>query len=515
MRFIKTAAGETMARALRPVTILRPITDDETGTYRNKYFLYHIDDGGHIHDIGEIKIGRSSQLILSGGDNDPFYPHVEDLFNSLTGDYFSLGQSESYYEDLMALGIATAQRILKDLRDCAYDLAIFDKYRNETVMTSSLLARISERNIRNRYHRLTHNNAKLTPFDFRYSFPLVSDYPASKPPCIEFNVEPQSLPPTNVHVLIGRNGVGKTVCMQSIAKSLLGISGDTPTAATGHIELLGENRNEWAFSGLVWVSFSIFDDFDLPPPARLNMNATTIGLRQSKEGSTENLIKDTRRLSVDFCESFKACRRGPRRQRWADAIKTLSSDVMFNDVGAMSLLQFNEKQWEEQATSFFEQLSSGHKIVLLTMTRLVEAVEEKTIVLIDEPETHLHPPLLSAFIRALADLLLLRNAIAIIATHSPVVLQEVPASCVSILNRKGPLTSVQRPRIATFGENVGILTTEVFRLDVTDAGFHQLLLKSVTGNRDNFGKIAEKFSGELGGEARSILNGMVFHRDDA
>ncbi len=40
-------------------------------------------------------------------------------------------------------------------------------------------------------------------------------------------------------------------------------------------------------------------------------------------------------------------------------------------------------------------MSSGHAIVLLTVTKLVARVEEKTLVLIDEPESHLHPPLLS------------------------------------------------------------------------------------------------------------------------
>lgn len=41
---------------------------------------------------------------------------------------------------------------------------------------------------------------------------------------------------------------------------------------------------------------------------------------------------------------------------------------------------------------------------LLTLTKLVELVEEKTLVILDEPEEHLHPPLVSAFIRALSKL---------------------------------------------------------------------------------------------------------------
>jgi predicted ATP-dependent endonuclease of OLD family len=51
--------------------------------------------------------------------------------------------------------------------------------------------------------------------------------------------------------------------------------------------------------------------------------------------------------------------------------------------------------------------------VLLTITRLVETVEERTLVLLDEPEAHLHPPLLSAFVRSLSDLLINRNGVAI------------------------------------------------------------------------------------------------------
>ncbi len=69
-----------------------------------------------------------------------------------------------------------------------------------------------------------------------------------------------------------------------------------------------------------------------------------------------------------------------------------------------------EGNWRQAAIHQFDRLSSGHAIVLLTITRLVELVEERSLVLIDEPEGgHLHPPLLSAFVRALSDLLVQRN----------------------------------------------------------------------------------------------------------
>ncbi len=102
---------------------------------------------------------------------------------------------------------------------------------------------------------------------------------------------------------------------------------------------------------------------------------------------------------------------------------------------------------------------------------------KKNFVLIDEPEIHLHPPLLSAFIRTLSDLLDNRNGVAIIATHSPVVLQEIPKSCVLKIERTGKITEAFRPNIETFGENVGVLTREVFGLEVLNSGFYDLLTK--------------------------------------
>ncbi|MFD7630846.1 AAA family ATPase [Streptomyces sp. NPDC059851] len=70
---------------------------------------------------------------------------------------------------------------------------------------------------------------------------------------------------------------------------------------------------------------------------------------------------------------------------------------------------------------------------------LIEHVAERSLVLIDEPESHLHPPLLASFIQTLSRLLTERNGVAVVATHSPpVVLQEVPRSCVYKLSGGGP-----------------------------------------------------------------------------
>jgi ATPase subunit of ABC transporter with duplicated ATPase domains len=132
-----------------------------------------------------------------------------------------------------------------------------------------------------------------------------------------------------------------------------------------------------------------------------------------------------------------------------------------------------------------------------------------TLVLIDEPESHLHPPLLSAFIRALSELLYDRNGVAIIATHSPVILQEVPRTCVWKITRHGASIATTRPDIETFGENVGILTREVFGLELHKSGFYRVLSEAVEKG-GTFESIMEEYEGQLGFEAQALLRSLLF-----
>lgn len=160
---------------------------------------------------------------------------------------------------------------------------------------------------------------------------------------------------------------------------------------------------------------------------------------------------------------------------------------------------------------FETKLSSGHAIVLLTVTRLVEKVDEKTLVILDEPESHLHPPLLSAFISSLSYLLLNRNGVALVATHSPVILQEVPRSCVWKIRRIRLELQADRPELETFGENVGVLTREVFGLEVFQSGFYADLARLVEKGK-SFDEILDEYNHQIGFEGKALLNSLIVNR---
>jgi predicted ATP-dependent endonuclease of OLD family len=119
-------------------------------------------------------------------------------------------------------------------------------------------------------------------------------------------------------------------------------------------------------------------------------------------------------LSEEFVNSLANCSNEPRLQRWKDALALLEADPGFRDLDLANLMNINASDRLRDAFELFQSLSSGHKIVLFTVTRLVELVDERTLVLFVEPESHLHPPLLASLVRVLSMLLIRRNGAAIL-----------------------------------------------------------------------------------------------------
>lgn len=316
-------------------------------------------------------------------------------------------------------------------------------------------------------------------------------------------------PSTNIHAIIGRNGVGKTTLLNGMIKSYLNIDSEFGDFLIQNHSYLFEKRfnkisNDY-FSHLVAVSFSVFDPF--VPESNKDKNYFYIGL---KKNETE-LKKPDDYFEKDFIESWNEyiLPYTEKKERWLKAIKNLESDDNFAYMNLSSLISYNKNEIVETLKG----MSSGHLSVLLIITQLVATVEEKTLVLLDEPESHLHPPLLSAFIRALSELLDNRNGVAIIATHSPVVLQEIPKSCVWKIVRTGKTTEAFRLPDETFGENVGVLTREVFGLEVEKSGFHKLLSDSVSQG-GTYDEILASYNGQLGREGKLLLKTLIKLRDE-
>lgn len=486
------------------------ITDnwDDFG-YKTTYSLVVFDAEGNKHEVGYVKVG-SFQC-----DKATKRIALPKAFEQLDASFFSVGQDDSYYEKLNGLGHDTRRQILHALNDVAANPELWEKVRDLDITTVSLLRERSTKSVTGQFRRLAQGGIRLTSYHFTFDPP--KRLAAGSPPFqLSFDVRPETYPPTNIHVLIGRNGVGKTYMLNLMMRSL--IADEASSRQSGAFSVEGTNEDSFPFANLVSVTFSAFDPF-LAIPSKVGRSQSIkysyVGLRRTTDtGKGIGTPKTPEMLAREFVSSVQSCIRGAKLSRWRRALKVLEGDPIFKAADVATLAEDEAEDFDKSADQLFGKLSSGHKIVLLTITRLVEVVEEKTLVLIDEPEAHLHPPLLSAFIRSLSELLIDRNGVAIIATHSPVVLQEVPKNCVWKLRRTGVESKIERPEIETFGENVGILTREVFGLEVAQSGFHKLLSEAVSSH-DTYEAALAHFNNDLGAEARAILRGLFLAKESA
>jgi len=486
---------------------------DDWGKYCTQFYLTIVDQEGGQRCIGFLKIGQRGLKPQGQGPLPDGYrkPNVPSSFEQLDDDFFSVGQDEEYYTNISALGDEVRDLVLSCLHDVAWDKERWEWAKDEDVMGESLLRSVTRSTVDGQFRRMAHGDARVTSYEFAYSPPKrLGD--GAPPFTLNFSVDPESPIPTNVHVLIGRNGVGKTRLLSLMTKAL--VASDASASQSGKFELSEHGSHSGSFANVVAVSFSAFDETDLLPdrnPATDALGLSYIGLRGWSSKSTTESIKPKSPtvLASEFVNSLSECCIGGRLKRWVDVITTLQTDPVFRAAQLTSMIEanFSSKGGREAVLETFRSLSSGHKIVLLTLTRLVEKVEERTLILIDEPEAHLHPPLLSAMTRAISELMVKRNGVAIVATHSPVILQEVPKSCVWILDYFQTVSKAERPTVETFAESVGILSREVFQLELSQSGFHQLL-GDLRKRSASYEEALDQLKGQLGAEGKAVLRGM-------
>lgn len=466
------------------------------------------DENGIKHELGNIKIGFKGQTTRTST-----YATIGDVFDLLSTEYFSVGLDIDYYF-ILSRNISEVFRInyLTALRDIVYDDAVLNAALEEDVFQISHLRSMSITTVRDQFRRVLSGGVPLTNFSFRFTQDANAKRAGYQ---LDFDVKAGSTPSTNIHAIIGRNGVGKTTLMNNMTKAIVE-SGqiDSRFEETAQRFTAQPIRNDY-FSSLISVSFNAFDPFN-PPEEQPDPSQGTcyfyVGLKSYADDSGA-LLKSQNDLAGELIESLSLClSEEVRGQRWLETIRSLESDDNFAEMGLGQLHVLRDEELAAEVRSLLRRMSSGHAIVLLTVTKLVARVDEKTLVLFDEPESHLHPPLLSALIRSLSQLLTDRNAVAIIATHSPVVLQEIPRSCVWKITRSGVASERQRPEIETFGENVGLLTREVFGLEVAKSGFNALLLFEAQ-RAESYEQVIAAFDGQLGFEGRAILR-SIMHRSD-
>ena len=495
-------------RDARDTIVLRPDTWDDYG-HKTLFEADYWDENGKLHSLGMVKV------VKYGVDSG--YTPVPDNFDMLDDDFATLGQSQTYYETMNSLPLGVRNKLLRDFRDVVFDKMRFERFSEQEAFITSAMRNLSIDQIE-RFRAVISQAYRALGYTIRY----VPD-----PRCgelFQFKVSPDSVPNSNLHVLIGRNGIGKTTILADLAMAAC-----LPyTEYSSRLLSDDPDHSELPLSAVISVSFSAFDRFKVPKEdgtEPLLRKYTYVGLRVFTDKQSERLpldqavskdfrLKSDTEIDKIFVNSVANCVFGSQREDWLRSVTVLAADPRLRDLNIDQLASYTDRASLMNAASMlFSPLSSGHKIALLIVTTLAELLEDRTLVLVDEPEGHLHPPLLASLVQAIGELLASRNSLGILATHSPVVLQEVPSDCVWILDRPSTGMIARRPTIETYGENVGILTHEVFELELRQSGHFQILNQVINDRKlGTLDEVVAAFGGKIGAEGRAVALALLAAR---
>lgn len=137
-------------------------------------------------------------------------------------------------------------------------------------------------------------------------------------------------------------------------------------------------------------------------------------------------------------------------------------------------------------------LSSGQRSFFRFILHFLTHAGMGTLLLIDEPETHLHPNLISEYMMLLYSILEKTKSIAIIATHSTYVVREAPTHCVHILKKSDGRTFLESVYMNTLGANVSSLSMAVFG-DNTVSNYHRKISQEIASTSLPLNSIIEQY----------------------
>lgn len=418
----------------------------------------------HKHSFGNIKIMTKSESVTMNV--------IPKSFAFLPQKFCSLGQTERFYKTISETFPDKFSTILSALCDCAFFPEKLEKFEGHSRFINSLIRDDdAERVLRTIRHTLfNHDMSNIFSFIYKFKPPYSKtsidvgfDFPNNQYQRF-FYPRLSTITSNRIYAIIGKNGTGKTQLLNSIPRDLLGADKQkiTPRAP--------------AFSNIIHVSYSIFDSFK--PSTIIDKRYVYCGLKDDKG----DLI-DSRRLLLRFHNSWKRIKFNNRMERWRELLSGIIDIDLLNN---FIVDDFNDLNYANRYTVDIpkfhktrEKLSSGQNILLFIITEIVANIKYDSLILYDEPETHLHPNAITQLIGTIYQLVDEFQSFCIIGTHSPLIIQELLSKNVLVLEKDGELASIRKIEIESFGENLSKLTEDVFGNRDTSKKYKEIISQQV------------------------------------
>lgn len=399
----------------------------------SEYALFYYDVNKNCSLIGRLKIIHFEDIKT---------PNViPSNFTQLENIFCSLGQEYIFYENIKRIFGDSFKNILWAIQDTAFFPTIQENFETNSNFRQSLIRNDNaERLIREVKYKIYGITSKKL-YSFKYKFqPKFADNELE----IDFDFDNSSKIPNRIYAIIGKNGTGKT---QLVTTLPLDISKKNDLNFTPKTPL---------FSKVIAVSYSSFDRFEIPKKTA-EFNYVYCGL---KDDNGKRLGDDE--LILRFQKSYEKISEKSRIEIFSKTIeefidKDLIKQFIYYDIEKLEYIMKYEK-----FIKILNILSSGQSILLLIITEIIANIRYDSLLIYDEPETHLHPNAISQLINTIYELSRIFQSYCIIATHSPIIVQELLSKNVYVIQREGTHASIRKPSKETFGENLSTIIEEIF-----------------------------------------------------
>lgn len=471
--------------------------------------------------LGVIKIlkigqqGNQNRVLLKElkNGNSPL------IFSELPQDYYSISFSLDLYRGLAKLLsekqrklFVKSMRLILEKNSDYYKIvksepAFENSFLRSADMNSDVLSR-GRRLLLNSGEYYNWEKQKLTVNFANSPTPLELDFSGIK------DSEVKGLP-SGIIAFIGHNGCGKSTALYQIAKVLFASPSDRWRYKDLNIQPVTAGINK-----LLFFSYSAFDNFVLPGLTPSDYKLILDGLEDNNGRFVFCGVRNVKKELSDYLCQYEEKMQNAKNDEneefvllekqenyheknvllktidsLADEVVKVSSYInlygnenlyrtfkeIINDskIYLPSLYEdldrFDRDMPEEKLKEVFINLSTGTKFFLHALLHLIAYTEENSIVLFDEPENHLHPPFLSFMMKSFRRIIHQNHSVMLIATHSPVILQETLSKNVFILCRKENCFYHKHPVIETYGESFGFINSYVFNLTSDISNYYDVI----------------------------------------
>lgn len=421
-------------------------------------------------EIGSVKIGND----IDGN----IYPPIK--FEKLEENYFSLGADITYYEKLREIFPKIFPNILKVLNDVAFDNSLLQKYYHLEIFQKSFLRSSEAEYIIENFSHIFKSPIKKSDYEFKFKCRVgnaINDHE------VDFLIEDFESTYSRFFCVVGKNATGKTRYLSNLANKL---------ADNNEVgEFIPSRPN---FVKVIAASFSYFDKFKLPE--KQDTNYEFIGIKDEK-----GLINQDINSSKIWQSYKKISKDSVKSELWYECIKSsLETDYLNFPIEELRMVS-QRKKFIEKTESIF---SSGQNIIFQFITRFIETIEDNSILIFDEPETHLHPNITGRLIRTINIILNKYKSYCILATHSPIVVQEMQSKYIRIFDRVENSPLIYSPVIECFGENLSEISNTIFKVD-EEKELYKTQLDELIRQNKSFEEINSLFKHGLSLNARIYL----------